>query len=474
MSTVIVIIFFGFILWGITEDRVSDHYQYHQALAQSATQKVAHEVTEILNRKQKLVKNFLEDNYELMDKVVKNLDDLDVYDALDSKLKRYFSDYFTSSIANSKGELLKTDFGEIGALCVKDLNAFLHTNEYKIRIHPSVTLFHYDVLVKFKHHSKVLLFIATFTSEEIATLLNASTSVYHNLMLLIKDKNHLVEVTKLGSRDILGERKTIVLSPEEQSRILASEKIANSYWHIIDFYDPALLTNYKYPLMKDSFTIFILFALLMLYISRILLLGIRKKETLQLQLEAKNRKIKTLNESLKKLSLTDALTSLYNRRYFDKELHRRCKEASRLDQPLSVAMLDIDYFKQYNDLYGHQGGDDCLVAVAQLFHENFRRANEFCARYGGEEFAIVNFGDDAKCFLRSLEDFQQKICAKALPHEGSKIADIVTLSIGLVTIDEQKECEAEAVLKDADQALYKAKEQGRNQIVVSNDSIDLK
>lgn len=473
MSTVIVILFFGFILWNIVRDRITDYYQYHQALAQSATKKVAVEVTEILARKQKLVTNFIEDNVALMNKVVKDLDDLDTYDALDIKLKRYFSDYSSSSIANKKGEPLKTDFGEVGALCITDLKSFLHTNAYKVRIHPSPTLFHYDIFVKFKYQAQELLFIATFSSEEIATLLNASSSVYHNLMLIIKEKSHLIEVSKFGSRNVLKNRKTITLSSSEKSRILASEKIENSYWHIIDFYDTALLTSYKHTLIKGSLTIFILFVLLMLYISFVLLRAIRRKETLQLQLEEKNSKIKSLNENLKKLSLTDSLTSLYNRRYFDKQLDRRCKEALRLGKPLSIAMLDIDYFKNYNDLYGHQKGDECLLAVAQLCQENFRRANEFCARYGGEEFAIVNFGDDAKSFFKRLEELQKKIALKAFKHEGSMIADTLTLSIGLVTSDGKKVCESEELIKKADRALYKAKEEGRNQIVVSNDGIDL-
>jgi len=466
-STLIIILFFAMILWGVVRDRTQDYYQYHQSIAKSSVEKISRVVKNILHNKHKLVESFLEDHEALMLKILNNIDDEDTYDLLDDKLKHYFPDYLTSSIANIKGELLRTEFGDISKLCINDMKDYIYHGVQNIRIHPNATLYHYDILVKYKLKSQKILFITTFSSDVIVSLLNASSLISHNFYLVDKKQNYLIEITKDGSRNVLKDRGDFHLTQAEQERIFASQKIEGSTWTIVDFYDSRLFSDNKTALIRNNLIIFIFFTLLMIFVSRMIIREIQKKELLKDKLEQRNIEIKALNENLKRLSITDPLTGLYNRRFLDTQLKRMWNKASRLKIPLSIAILDIDFFKQYNDYYGHQEGDNCLMTVATLCQESFRRANEICARYGGEEFIIINLGDNKESFVQRLENLFQVLYQKDIKHEDSTIDSRVTISVGLAHSQDKEYSFVNVLLKNADDALYEAKEKGRNQMVVA-------
>ena len=158
----------------------------------------------------------------------------------------------------------------------------------------------------------------------------------------------------------------------------------------------------------------------------------------------------------------DSLTGTFNRRYLDVNLERLIMDKSRSNRALSVLMVDIDYFKNYNDTYGHTDGDSCLVAVAKILTKCVRRAGDFVSRYGGEEFAIV---------LPDTDEIGAKVVAdkllvgvrdKKIPHETSSVADYVTVSIGAVTGIVNDEHSATDFISRADKMLYLSKESGRN------------
>lgn len=173
----------------------------------------------------------------------------------------------------------------------------------------------------------------------------------------------------------------------------------------------------------------------------------------------------TLQKELEELSFKDGLTGVPNRRMFDTVLKEEWAKATRNSQPLSVIMLDIDYFKQFNDRYGHLQGDECLRHVARLLSSCATRATDFCARYGGEEFVFVLPETDATAALKLAERCRHTIMQERMPHaEGME--SIVTVSLGVSTIvPKHGNDDPLEFLQRVDSALYQAKADGRNQVV---------
>lgn len=167
-------------------------------------------------------------------------------------------------------------------------------------------------------------------------------------------------------------------------------------------------------------------------------------------------------EQLHHLSHTDSLTNLPNRRAFDDYLQKEWMRAMRERRVLSVFMIDVDFFKQYNDFYGHQKGDECLVLVGATLDALCGRSTDMIARYGGEEFAaVLPYTEHAAIFAEKL---RAGIEGLQISHAKSSVADVVTLSIGTSTAVPAQELSAFELLKKADKALYRAKASGRNRI----------
>lgn len=187
-------------------------------------------------------------------------------------------------------------------------------------------------------------------------------------------------------------------------------------------------------------------------------------------LEARNRELsqlrltlETANQRLRRLVTIDALTGVANRRHFDRELERELRRSRRDGLPLSLVFLDLDEFKKFNDTYGHARGDEVLRNVARTLNETFRRAGDFVARYGGEEFAIVLPGLDARRAALYAERLRRRIWQEAIAFEAVANGR-VTISAGVSTITPPMVATADELLRAADQALYRAKCLGRNQI----------
>lgn len=168
---------------------------------------------------------------------------------------------------------------------------------------------------------------------------------------------------------------------------------------------------------------------------------------------------------LQDLAEKDFLTGLLNRRAFSERAERSWRQAQRERQSLALVMMDVDYFKRYNDHYGHAAGDEALRAVAQVIGRQARRPLEMTARYGGEEFVGLWYGIEETQVLPILEGIRSEIEALALPHVQSEAAGVVTISIGLAYLLPQPHQSLEDALRLADVALYLAKEQGRNRVV---------
>jgi diguanylate cyclase (GGDEF)-like protein len=179
-----------------------------------------------------------------------------------------------------------------------------------------------------------------------------------------------------------------------------------------------------------------------------------------------SRALAAANRELEKLSHQDGLTGIANRRYFDGYLSTEVRRAAREHQPLSLILADVDQFKAFNDCYGHQVGDDCLRRVAAALTSAGRRPADLAARYGGEEFAMVLPGTDLDGAVDVAQSVSRVIGSLAIPHARSTVSKSVTLSQGVVSLTPEKESPPEDLIRRADQALYQAKQQGRNRFVV--------
>jgi diguanylate cyclase (GGDEF)-like protein len=188
-------------------------------------------------------------------------------------------------------------------------------------------------------------------------------------------------------------------------------------------------------------------------------------ETLEHKVRERTNELESVNAKLAELSTTDALTGVRNRRYFDQMLEREFNRARREREQLSILMLDIDYFKRVNDEYGHQMGDDALRRVANILREVLYRTTDFVARYGGEEFAIILPNTEVEGAYIVAEKIRKKIAKQQFGAAG--ISFSITVSIGLMGDEPSSGFNAEFWLKEADDALYKAKEEGRNKVVLS-------
>jgi diguanylate cyclase (GGDEF)-like protein len=171
--------------------------------------------------------------------------------------------------------------------------------------------------------------------------------------------------------------------------------------------------------------------------------------------------LKFQSDLLRQLVFLDGLTGVFNRRYFDQQLNIELARAQRAQAPLAVIMIDVDYFKKFNDRYGHQAGDDCLRRVAQTLKEGLRRPADLVARYGGEEFVCIlpeTSFDDAMSIAHELE---VGVRQQAIPHEESSTAAVVTVSLGVAGRASHASADASALLALADSQLYLAKGNGR-------------
>ncbi|AQU81755.1 MULTISPECIES: diguanylate cyclase [unclassified Halomonas] len=164
---------------------------------------------------------------------------------------------------------------------------------------------------------------------------------------------------------------------------------------------------------------------------------------------------------LHELALTDGLTGVANRRYFDELLGLEWKRCKQNQLPLSVIFIDIDFFKRYNDLYGHISGDECLKAIASTLNAILSRSGDLVARYGGEEFTCLLPGTDLLGASYKAGELELAVRALTIPHEKSEVAPVVTISLGVATAQQVKGDNPLALVRAADKQLYQAKSEGR-------------
>jgi diguanylate cyclase (GGDEF)-like protein len=214
--------------------------------------------------------------------------------------------------------------------------------------------------------------------------------------------------------------------------------------------------------------LFIIYAVLM-YVSS---LKYHNSLTQALQLRFENERmaeqLSRSNKRLVRLAEIDALTEVYNRRSMDRFLKQEWHDHFQNGQPLSLLFIDIDYFKAYNDTYGHGEGDRSIVQVARTLRRNLRSNSDRVARYGGEEFAVILPVTEKPEALYVAYRIHADVMAMKIPHAGSSVSEYLTVSIGIATIVPDVDDCASLILETADRALYEAKRDGRNRIVFAS------
>jgi adenylate cyclase len=186
--------------------------------------------------------------------------------------------------------------------------------------------------------------------------------------------------------------------------------------------------------------------------------------TTLITLMLRTRKLEVSNRRLGYLANVDELTQVANRRYFDQYLRQEWQRALRDRRPISLVFCDVDYFKQFNDYYGHIAGDHCLEAVAQVLRSSIKRPGDLVARYGGEEFAIVLPNTELLGSSQLANGILINMRSRLIPHAASPISHYITLSFGIVSTIPTVDGNLQKLIDEADQALYQAKREGRNRI----------
>ncbi|RUS93390.1 hypothetical protein DSM107003_44460 [Trichormus variabilis SAG 1403-4b] len=202
-------------------------------------------------------------------------------------------------------------------------------------------------------------------------------------------------------------------------------------------------------------------------------LDVSDRKEAELALRQAEYNLRLANQELEKQVNLDGLTQIANRRCFDNRLEQEWQRLYREQQPLSLLLFDVDYFKRYNDSYGHQMGDECLIKIAQAVQQVVFRPADLVARYGGEEFVVILPNTDIKGAMPAASEaiaIAQRIHAAikdlAIPHQASEVSDTVTISLGIASLIPTSELSASTLVEQADQALYLAKQQGRNQSMI--------
>jgi diguanylate cyclase (GGDEF)-like protein len=303
---------------------------------------------------------------------------------------------------------------------------------------------------------------------------------------LVEHKANITEALGKTGEEILARTKGLktreiqYFETKDKTKIIAVGLIPALNWYItavrsitiIDYMQTDIAVLF-YVMMSVIFSIFIFLNMFFALITKPLnrMLKIINQTFIDWDLKFQKGEhydeIETFSEFFH-LTIIDQVTSIYNRRYLDGCLKKIIKFHSRTSSSLSVLLIDIDYFKKYNDVYGHDKGDDCLRAVALAISKCLIRKDDFVARYGGEEFAVVLPNTDEKGAHLVAEKLLKKLHEYNIPHKASDIADHITISIGGTTGIVKYSQDPQDYIKAADKALYESKKNGRNRYTYEN------
>lgn len=242
------------------------------------------------------------------------------------------------------------------------------------------------------------------------------------------------------------------------------DKLLRYEINIAQYERKSFLQNYQ-QITSQLGIAFLLIIIAVLVISFYVFESIQKDQT---QLELTTKKLRRANKKLENVSYTDSLTGLHNRRYFNLVFERELKLAKRNKSYITFMMLDIDFFKQYNDTYGHIEGDYALKSVAKVLKDTLKRPNDYVFRLGGEEFGVLLSDTDESNSAKLAREICDAVKGRELKHEKSTACEFVTISIGVVCCVADDALVDDLLIQRADEMLYHAKESGRNRYIITS------
>ncbi|GBU23565.1 hypothetical protein R83H12_00181 [Fibrobacteria bacterium R8-3-H12] len=302
-----------------------------------------------------------------------------------------------------------------------------------------------------------------------------------NDVTLVKNKANITKVLGSIGMEILDKTKKLkadgkikYFKTKDEKYIIAISLIPTLNWYITATYPIVIENSLRGMTVFWGMMMAVIFAIILVF--NIFVVGM---------LEPLNRMVKTINQTLSdwelkphgnkhnkdeirtlgeflNMTIIDQLTGIYNRRYFDGHLKKIIKSMARTKGSLSLLLIDVDYFKRYNDTYGHDAGDNCLRTIADALSQCVSRGEDFVARYGGEEFAVVLPNTNENGAKVIAEKILEKVRKCNIPHKASDVADYVTISIGGTTGTVKHSQHAFDYIKAADKVLYESKRNGRD------------
>lgn len=264
------------------------------------------------------------------------------------------------------------------------------------------------------------------------------------------------------------ENMTFISTNDFEERIVHIDAVIDK---LINYEVKMAQYDRKIFLQKYNQEVFSLGLILLLIILAVLVISYSVFNSIQTdhtRLEIATKKLKRLNKKLETVSYTDSLTSMHNRRYFNLVYERELKRAKRTHSHITFMMLDIDFFKQYNDTYGHIEGDNALKSVAEVLKNTLQRPSDFVFRLGGEEFGVLLTQTDESNSAKLAREIGDSIKAQEIEHIGSKVNKYLTISIGVVCCIADDALDEEILISRADEMLYEAKETGRDRYIITS------
>ncbi|MEE3719474.1 diguanylate cyclase [Tumidithrix elongata RA019] len=343
---------------------------------------------------------------------------------------------------------------------------------------PDVHLATKLALKRFRFEGKPLVFISAYSGEECKNLItHAHPDVALILLDVVMESNDAgLKVVKFIREELNNQQVRIILrtghpgeAPEE-SVILKYD--INDYKFKVELTRQKLLTTVVAALRsyRDITTIAqqkIELANTLVHLQRTQLQLEEHMQTLETKIAERTAELETANRKLLELATMDGLTGVANRRRFDEYWQQQWQMLAQQQKPLSLILADVDHFKLYNDHYGHLLGDECLRQVARSMSLILNRPTDLVARYGGEEFALILPYTSMEGAIKVADAIAAEIHRLALPHATSTVSDRITLSLGIACIVPQYTTSLQTPISNADIALYKAKQSGRNCYCIS-------
>lgn len=421
-----------------------EQQQIREALR--ASRFTAQTVARTLAEQRRLVALFARQQAPAVDRLIREPLSAAALFTLHESMQQYFPDAFAVTVADAKGVPLVDDFdGLVGEICQNNIRHFARLgHDQPIFMHPHPEVYHYDIMVT---HGKHILFIS-FRPDQIIRALGENAALGQK-MLLYKAGDGLIELAAEGTR--LQLQRAFHLSREEHRKLLVRLPVAGTEWTLGILPDAAEVERQRRDI---RYTVgFSIAGAMALAILLHVLIHLEMKRRLRAEDQARE---------MGRLSLVDPLTGLPNRRALDDALTNEWLAMQRGGSSLIVMMADVDHFKAYNDSQGHPAGDAALKAVAGALNGATHRPRDLVARFGGEEFVVLLPDTECDAAPGLAEQLRVAVQQLALPHPASPDQPQVSISIGLVCARAgQVELPME-LIRLADEALYRAKQEGRN------------